>query len=159
MQNSLNIEEIKTILKKYKPEKAYLIKALHDLQNASLNNSLPYEILDEVCKYFNLTKAQVLGVVTYYSMFSIKSRSKYVIRLCKSPVCFVKGTLNILEYLKQKHNILPNSKNNELFALEFTECLGLCNEAPAMQINEKPFTNLNESKIDEIINFYKSNLP
>ncbi len=133
--------KVKEILKNYRPNRMYLIKALHHLQNEHPQAYLPSDTLEQVANYFNLTKAEVYGIVTYYSMFSIKPRNKYIVRLCKSPVCYLKGSLNLLQYLEGKSQI----------TVEFSECLGQCDQAPVMMINDKLYTQLTAEKIEHIL--------
>jgi NADH:ubiquinone oxidoreductase subunit E len=152
MKDIMNVEEIKNILKKFKTERSYILNALHAIQNANPYKYLSEEALIEVAKHFNLTKAQVFGVVTYYSMFSYKPRAKYIIRVCKSPVCYMKNSMNLINYLQE----LVSKDNSNTFIVENSECLGLCNKAPAMMINEEIYTDLTVEKVNQIIEFYKS---
>ncbi len=156
MQNKQTEEQVLEILKQFKPEKSEILKALHALQNAHPLHYITEEAITQTARYFKLTTGQVYGVVTYYSMFSVKPRSPFIIRLCKSPVCYMKGSLNLWNYLSQK--LLLNENNissDDLFTLEPSECLGHCEQAPAMMINEQVFTNLSPKKIDQIIDDFK----
>jgi NADH-quinone oxidoreductase subunit E len=138
-------------LKQFKNEKSEIIKALHALQNAHPQHFLPPESLNAVAKYFNVTKAYVYGVVTYYSMFSTKPRGKYIVRVCESPVCHMMGSTSLLSYIQERWGLLPGSttKDNKI-TLETTECIGMCNKAPAMIINDTVYTNLTPEIIEEI---------
>jgi len=156
MQNKLTIQEIKKVLLKYNNSRDNLINALHELQDKHPLNYISNQIMDECASYFNLTKAQVYGVVTYYSMFSTKPKNKYRIYLCKSPVCTNMGSEDILNYLNDKHKISLDNTDNELFSLERVECLGRCGKAPSMMINKEVYTELSPEKIDKILNDLKS---
>ncbi len=140
MQTSWN-KKVEELLHSFKPDRMYLLKALHRIQDEHPEHYLSEESLEQIARYFKLTKAQVYGVVTYYSMFSTKPRKKYVVRICKSPVCYMKGSLNLYEYLK----------DNPRVEVEFTECLGQCDHAPSMMINENTYVDLSREKIDEIL--------
>lgn len=145
-------EEIHNILSRYSKTKENLIKALHELQEANPQNYISDEIMDLCASYFKLTKAQVYGVVTYYSMFSIKPRGTYHISLCKSPVCTMMGSENIFKYFEDKYHLLPSGISDDgFFSLEKVECLGRCGKAPSMMINKEFFTELSPEKIDEIL--------
>ncbi len=150
-------EEINNILSKYSRSKEQLIKALHELQEANPQNFISDEIMDLCVSHFKLSKAQVYGVVTYYSMFSIKPRGKYHISLCKSPVCTMMGSENIFNYFEEKYKLSPgNISEDGLFSLERSECLGRCGKAPSMMINKEFFTELSPEKIDEILLNFKN---
>jgi NADH-quinone oxidoreductase subunit E len=152
MQKELNKEEILSILDQFQPQKEFIINALHELQNKHPQHYLSEEILNFTSKYFNITKGQLFGIVTYYSMFSVTPRGKYLIRLCKSPVCKMMGSATLAEYLKHNWQIEPDKTTLDgLFTLELVECLGRCGKAPSMIINEAVFTDLSTNKLEEIL--------
>lgn len=157
MQTKLKEIETKTILRSYKPDKQFIINALHDLQNAHPQYYIDEDIMIACTEYFNQTRAYIYGIVTYYSMFSLKPRAKNHICLCKSPVCTNMGVEKTAEHLKTKFNISPENKSPDgLFSMERVECLGRCGKAPSMIINKEVYTGATPEKIDEIINNLKS---
>ena len=152
MQNELNKEDILSILGQFSPQKEFLINALHQLQNRHPQHFLSEEILNETSKYFNVTKGQLYGVATYYSMFSIEPRGKHLILLCKSPVCHMMGSASLVEYLKNNWHLEPDQTTEDgLFTLELCECLGRCGKSPSMIINEDVYTGLTVETLDEIL--------
>jgi len=153
MQQELNKEAVASLLSHYKPQRKYILNALHALQDAHPLQYISAEILDAATQHFRLTKAEMFGIVTYYSMFSLKPRGNYHIRLCQSPVCRMMGAEDLLLTLKDK---LKSLNNEGLFSLETVECLGRCGKAPAMMVNKEVYTALNKEKLDEIINMYKN---
>lgn len=143
-------------IKQYPPEKHNLLQILHALQDAHPENYLTPEALSETARYLNITKAQIYGVAGYYTMFSLKPRGRHIIRVCVSPVCeMVKSQLIVDELRKQLHIDVGDTTADKLFTLEFSECLGQCQEAPSMMINQKVYNNLNPEKIREIIESYR----
>lgn len=125
------------ILQKYKPVRDNLLLILHDIQNNSPQQFINVEDIKEVAKYLNVTYSLVYGVVTYYSMYSLKPRGKYIFRVCNSPVCNMKGSVAIIDELKNKLKIEEGETTADgLYTLETTECLGKCGAAPGMNINE-----------------------
>ncbi len=143
-------------IKQYPPEKHNLLQILHALQDAHPENYLTPEALSETARYLNTTKAQIYGVAGYYTMFSLKPRGRHIIRVCVSPVCeMVKSQLIVDELRKQLHIDVGDTTADKLFTLEFSECLGQCQEAPSMMINQKVYNNLNPEKIREIIESYR----
>jgi NADH-quinone oxidoreductase subunit E len=145
------------ILNKYKPDKSNLLLILHELQNSNPNNYISSEDIIEVTKYLKLTYSSVYGVVTYYSMFSRKPRGKHIIRVCNSPVCKMMDSADIIVELKAILSINEGETTPDgLFSIETTECLGKCDESPAMIINEKFYGDISSGKIAGIIDLYKS---
>jgi NADH:ubiquinone oxidoreductase subunit E len=152
MHNKLTSIDIKEILKKYPANKENIIKALHELQDSNFQKFISNEIMDECVKYFNVSRAHIYGIVTYYSMFSTKPRGDFHISLCKSPVCTNMGSEDIYEYLNQKLNLTTDHISQDgLFSVNRVECLGRCGKAPSMMINKEIYTELSHEKIEDIL--------
>lgn len=152
MHQELSSEKINEIISSYPPQREYLLKAMHAIQNEHPQHYLSELSLDELAKYFNLTKGQVYGIASYYSMFSLNPRGKYIIRLCKSPVCSSMGSSSLFQYFEKQWGLKPNTTTTDgLFTLEASECIGHCGKAPSMMINEQVYTELNPDKLKEII--------
>ena len=100
------------ILAKYKPGKENLLLILHDIQNTCPEQYISTEDIVEVAKYLNITFSSVYGVITYYSMFSLKPRGRYIIRVCNSPVCEMDNSGNILIRLKKILDNIKTGKND-----------------------------------------------
>jgi len=147
--------EVEKILSKYPRRKDYLLEILHDIQNHSTKNFIPEEAVQRVAEHLNIKKAQVYGVIGYYSMLSIKPRGRYVIRVCASPICNMMGSCSLLDYLKQKLDVeLGETSADGLFTLETSECLGNCAAAPAMMVNQEMYGNLSPGMIDSLLEHY-----
>lgn len=147
----------KEILSKFPPEKSNLLNILHAIQDHNEQNYLPKEDLKEVANYLNTTYSSIYGVATYYTMFSLKPRGKHIIRVCHSPVCRMEGSIDILNSIKKILQILPGEvTKDKLFSYETCECLGMCDKAPVMMINQDIYTHLSPAKVKEIIETIKS---
>lgn len=152
---SLNKNLIREILTKYPQKKEYLINALHELQTVHPYKYIDDAIMNACSKYFNLTKSQVFGVVTYYTMFNSKPQGLNIIYVCNSPICSNMGSENIYDFLKQKLKIKKdNISEDGKFSLQKVECLGRCGKAPSIMINREVFTGMTPEKIEEIISKY-----
>lgn len=140
------------ILNKFKPTRDNLLLILHDIQNNNPQQYISVDDIKAIAKYLNVTYSLVYGVVTYYSMFSLKPRGKYIFRICNSPVCHMKGSTEIIEEVKNHLSINEGETTPDgLFTLETTECLGKCNAAPAMIINEDFQGFLSPERIKSVI--------
>jgi len=152
MPDKYKSEKIKTILKEIPSKKEYLLSALHKLQEANERKYIDEYSLDACCEHFGLTKSQVYGVVTYYSMFSLKPKGKHHICICKSPVCNNQGSIELYNFIKEKY--IKNDNNLSVdgtFSIEQVECLGRCGKAPSMTINEEVYTEITKEKIISIL--------
>ncbi len=153
MLTKSNPGSVDSIIKNHAPYKDNLLKCLHELQDSHPQNYLEPEVLDAVSVRYNLSKGQIFGIVSYYSMFSLQPRGKYLIRVCQSPVCNMLGANNLVIYIESKLGIKPGETTpNGLFTLEHTECLGACNKGPAMIVNKELVCNLTPEKIDQVLN-------
>ncbi len=140
------------ILQKYTPELENILFILHDLQDNNPQHYLSKEDLEAVANYLNVPYSYVHGVATFYSMFSLKPRGKYIIRVCESPACHLMRSSNIIYELAKLLGIgIGETTSDGLFTLELSSCLGVCGIAPAMMINDEVYGNLTPEKIRQII--------
>ena len=146
------------ILAKYSPCRENILSILHDIQDNCSNNVLSEEDLIAVAKHVGISRVEVMSVASFYSMYSFEKRGKNVIRLCISPACHMMKSGTVLEYLKKKLNININEVSaDNMFTIEESACLGVCDAAPAMMINDKVYGNLNEDKLNDILSEYAKN--
>ncbi|MFH1867757.1 MAG: NAD(P)H-dependent oxidoreductase subunit E [Candidatus Omnitrophota bacterium] len=134
-------------------KKKGILTILKELQQ---KEALTEEALLRVSEERKIPLNELYGVASFYSFLGIKPKAKYTIRLCKSISCHMKKSSEILEVLQDKLGIAPGeATKDEKFFLELVNCIGACDIAPAMLINDKPYGNLNSKKIAEIIDGYK----
>ncbi|MFO8236411.1 MAG: NAD(P)H-dependent oxidoreductase subunit E [Bacteroidales bacterium] len=146
----------KDILTNHPATKDNILMILHEIQNNNTDNRINENDIKEVASFLNTTYAEVYGVITYYSMLSVKPRGKYIIRLCKSPMCRMLGATDLLEFMERELKIEAGEITpDNLFTIETTECLGECDKSPVLMINEDLYTNLDATKIKTIIDKYR----
>jgi len=145
----MNTQEI---LRKYLPERDQMLLMLHEIQQNNPGNNITPGDIRQVAEYLNTTSASVYGVVRYYSMFSMVPRGKYVIRFCKSPLCRMVGAFSLIKSLEKILSIrVGETTSDMLFTLEPSECLGHCDKAPVMMINDRMHVDLDEARVQEVI--------
>jgi len=131
-----------------------LVEAFHAVQ-AELGY-LPKEVVGEAAKVFNIPASEAYGVATFYSMFSVKSRGKNVIRLCESAPCHVAGAAEVVNALERELGVkMGESTPDGLFALEFTQCVGQCQATPVITIHGKPYLDVKPAQIPSILSEYR----
>ena len=149
----MNTQEI---LQKYPPTRDHLLLILHEIQKNNPGNNITPGDIRQVATYINTTTASVYGVVRYYSMFSLHSRGKYIIRFCKSPLCAMVGAFNLIHSLEKELGIqIGETTSDMLFTLEPSECLGHCDKAPVMMVNDTMYYNLDDSRLIHIIQYFR----
>jgi NADH-quinone oxidoreductase subunit E len=143
------------ILGQYPPRMENVLLILHDLQNHNPRNYLSEKDLELVAAYLNTTLGVMYGIATYYTMFSLRPRGKHIIRICRSPVCHLAGVTDVLAELNRLLKIdIGETTTDQEFTLETTECLGQCDTAPAMMVDDMLYGNLTRNKIRSVIQRY-----
>jgi len=118
-------------------------------------NYLTDEAMVEVAKELDISAAEVYGTASFYTFLDTKVRGKYVIRVCKTITCSMKGKGDIIQTLEDMLKIkVGETTSDRMFSLLETNCIGWCHKAPAILINEMPYTELTPEKVVEIIKGY-----
>ena len=103
----------------------------------------------------NLSISDVYGVSTFYSFLSTKPLGRNVIRVCKSVPCYLQGSPMILQSIEEAIGIKPGGVTpDKKFSLELANCIGACDQAPAMLVNQDVHGNLTPRKISRILKQY-----
>ena len=145
----MNVSEI---VERYGNNRENLLQILHDLQDSSGDNSLHRDVLEELAKIMDIPAADIVGTLSFYTMFSTKPRGRHIIRLCDSPPCYIMGSENILDALRKKLGVkLGETTPDKNFTLEASSCLGTCGVAPSMMIDDIVYGNLTKEKVSQII--------
>jgi len=110
----------------------------------------------ETAQSLGLPVSEVYGVTTFYSFLSVKPLGRNVIRVCKSVPCYLKQAEMLIHHVEKVLGILPGETTVDgRFSLELTNCIGACDQAPAMLINDEVHGHLTPEKIGEILRSYK----
>lgn len=148
-----SLHKVKEIIERY-PEgkqKSALIPILHMAQD-EFGGWLDVPVMDYVAELLNITPIEVYEVASFYSMYNLKPVGKYVFEVCQTGPCMVKGSDNIIDYIKQKLHIgVGETTADGLFTLKTVECLGACGYAPMMQLGKHYREHLTSEKVDAII--------
>lgn len=147
-------EETKTTIlnlqKRYPERRSALIPALHLAQ--AENGYLPREIQNEVAELFNLDLNEVNSVVTFYDMFFEKPVGKHIVHVCKNVSCMLRGSDQIIDSLCSKLQVKPKEMSADgEFTIIPSECLGACDRAPMMLVDEKVVGPVHEADLDQIL--------
>jgi NADH:ubiquinone oxidoreductase subunit E len=118
-------------------------------------NYLTDEAMVEVARELDISAAEVYGTASFYTFLDTAVRGKYVIRVCKTITCSMKGKSDIIQTLEDILKIrVGETTADRQFSLVETNCIGWCHKAPAILINEMPYTELTPEKVTEIIKDY-----
>ena len=140
----------KEILEKYKKDKSNLIKILKDIQEKA--GYIPMKAQKEISEYLSMPMAEIYGVITFYSRFTLKPKGKYHIAVCLGTACYVKGSQKILDRLKDRLKIEEGETTPDgRFSIEATRCVGACGLAPVFTINNEVHGKATVKMLDEVL--------
>jgi len=147
-------QKLQEIIEKYKNTRGALVPVLHEAQE--VYGYLPLEVQKKIAEGLNVPLAEVYGVVTFYTQFSLNPKGKYKIQVCMGTACYVKGSGAILENLKEKLEIdVGGCTGDGKFSLEACRCIGACGLAPVITINDDVYGRLVPDDIEGILEKYK----
>ncbi len=153
--NAAAAAKIEEICSRYVDEKTPLMMILSDIQNEY--GYIPLEVQELVSKKTGISVAEIYGVVTFYSFFSLTPKGKYVIGCCLGTACYVKGAQNVIDKFSELLNIAPGETSEDgLFTLDALRCIGACGIAPAVSINGKVYPKVEVGQVSKIIDDYKA---
>lgn len=144
---------VKELSDKHGRERESLMPILQEI--VQKHNYLTDEAMVEVAKELDISAAEVYGTASFYTFLDTQVRGKYVIRVCKTITCSMKGKGDIIHMLEDMLKIkVGETTADRQFSLVETNCIGWCHKAPAILINEMPYTELTPEKVSEIIKDY-----
>ncbi len=150
--SEVDFNVIEEILKSFDYKKSYLIAMLQKVQ--AIYRYLPEEAMTYIGEHVDgLSPATVFGVATFYAQFSLEPKGKYEIKVCDGTACHVRGSLPVLNAIKEKIKLEDGkfTTKDGLFTLEIVSCLGACGLAPVVVINEKVYPQMTPDAMSTIL--------
>ena len=143
-------KETLEIAEKYTHDKDNLIAILNEVQVKY--GYIPKESQLAIAEYLDMPMAEIYGVITFYSRFTLIPKGKYNISICMGTACFVKGAKNLVERAKEKLGIEEGQTTEDgKFSLETMRCVGACGLAPVFTINDEVYGKATVKKLDEVL--------
>ena len=147
------VKRICEICARYANEKTPLMMILSDIQNEY--GYIPLEVQKIVSEKTGISVADIYGVVTFYSFFSLKPKGKYVIGCCLGTACYVKGAQQIIDKFSEILGIKPGETTADgLFTIDAPRCIGACGIAPAVTINGKVYPKMTVDAVAGVVKEY-----
>ncbi len=141
---------IEQLFAEYQPIKDNLIQMLNEIQEHY--GYVPMEVQKDLSEFLSIPMAEIYGVVTFYSRFSLKPKGKYNISVCMGTACYVKGSQKILDRLLERLNIQTGETTEDgLFSIEETRCVGACGLAPVFTVNGEVYGKATVQKLDQVL--------
>ena len=151
MKDVLGIDpKLSEILNKYVQDKSNLIQILNEVQEKY--GYIPEFAQAEIAKYLGMEIAEVYGVITFYSRFTLKPKGKYSVSICLGTACFVKGAEQLLDKAKEMLKIEEGQTTEDgRFSIDTTRCVGACGIAPVFTVNDEVYGKATVKQLDEVL--------
>lgn len=147
------IKEIKEIIAQYINEPTPLMMILSAVQTKF--GYIPMEAQELISEETGISVAEIYGVVTFYSFFSLKPKGKYIIGVCLGTACYVKNSQQVIDRFSQLLGIKPGETTEDgLFTIDALRCIGACALAPAVRVNDKVYPQVKVDDVPKIIAEY-----
>lgn len=152
--NTAETQKLREILERHKNKNGALMPILNEIQDSF--GYLPQSVLKEVSKAVNISLAEIYGVATFYSRFTMKPRGQHTVSVCLGTACYVKGAKDIFSRLAEELKVKGSGDTTEdgKFTLEATRCLGCCGLSPVIMIDDDVYGKLVPDDIPEILKKY-----
>ena len=148
--------DMKEILGKYQNSKDNLIQILNEVQEKF--GYIPLIAQKEISQYLNISLAEIYGVITFYSRFTLEPKGEYTISVCLGTACFVKGSEKLLDRLKERLKIEPGKTTSDgKYSLDTTRCIGACGIAPVFTVNGEVYGKATVKKLDVVLDNLEKN--
>ena len=142
--------EVEDILSRYPVKRSALLPLLNLAQREEGFVSEP--AMRDIAKVLDLTPPQVFETVTFYTMFNLKPIGKFHLQVCKSLMCALVRSDDVVNWISKKLNIAPGQTTpDNNFTLSVVECLGSCGTGPMMQVNDDYYEQLTEEKVSRVL--------
>ena len=145
--------QLKAVIAEYCDDKSNVMVVMQKAQD--IYGYLPIEVQEMIAEGMGVPLEKVYGVSTFYAQFALSPKGKYNISVCLGTACYVKGSGEILDRLKEKLGIdVGECTPDEKFSLEACRCIGACGLAPVLTVNDEVYGRLVADDVDEILAKY-----
>lgn len=154
MLSETHLKKIEELKKRYQHPQSVVLEALWMWQRE--HGWVSEEGMKEIAAILGIPAHHVYGVVSFYTMFNKKPVGKHKIEVCTNVSCMLRNSDKILKHIQERlHVQVGETTADNKFTLVEAECLGSCGTAPMMQIGDEYYENLDEQRVDKILNDLK----
>ncbi len=147
-------DELQEILLNHEKDRTQLLPILVDINKYF--GHIDSNAIIEVSRYTGVPIGEIHGVITFYSFLGQKKHGRFVIRLCRTISCDIAGKEQIVRVLEKELGIhFGETTDDGVFSLEYTNCIGMCDNPPSMLINDKAYGGLTPERVVDILDSFK----
>ena len=148
------VAKLDGIIARHKGKPGGLIPVLEEAQ--VVLDYLPISVQKKIADGLNLPLAQVYGVVTFYSFFTMKPRGRHTVRVCLGTACYVRGGKSIAESIVKEYKVGEGETTpDRRFTYETVRCLGACGLAPVIVVDENVHGRVKTQKLKSVLDDYQ----
>lgn len=138
---------------RFEPRRENIIKMLHAAQEEpDARSSVSDEVLACIAEYLDIPLAEAAGVVSFYQSFSRRPRGRHVVRVCDSLSCRIRGSIAVYDRLRARLGVGRNETTPDgEFTLEIVNCLGSCDTAPNVMIDDTLYERVTPEEVDALL--------
>lgn len=141
---------LKTLADEFRDVPGGLMPALHALQDRV--GHVPDDAVPVLAATFNLSRAEVHGVLTYYHHFRREPAGRHVLQVCQAEACQAMGAVSLMDHASRQLACPREGRSADgRFTLEAAYCLGLCASSPAALLDGRPHARLTPERLDALI--------
>ncbi len=149
-----NFAKLDVVIAEHKGTRGALMPVLHEGQK--LFGFLPMQVQKHISDNLEIPMAEIYGVVTFYSQFSLEPKGEYHIGVCLGTACYVRGAQSLIDIISRDLDVaVGKTSDSGKFSLEATRCIGACGLAPVLTVNEDVYGRLVDGDIPGILEKYK----
>lgn len=149
-----NFEKLHKVIEDHKDMQGPLMPILHEAQH--IFGAIPKEVQKVISDKLNVPMAEIYGVVTFYSQFTLEPKGEFLIGVCLGTACYVRGAQQIIDKISELTSVsVGKTSPDGKFSLEATRCIGACGLAPVLTVNEDVYGRLTLEDIPGIVQKYK----
>jgi len=117
---------------------------------------LPVELIDYISNGLNLSRSEVYGVASFYSLFSFEPKGRHLIKVCMGTACYVKGIKEAVNRIENKYDVKEGGTSEDRrFTLEAVRCLGACGLAPVVVVDQDTYGAVKADTVIETLEKYE----
>lgn len=147
-------EEIESLVKEFGNDRSALLTILHQIQKK--HRYISEYAQQEIARHLKLQPVEVYSVVSFYAFLNSEPKGRNIVRICRTVSCEMKNKDDIEKAIERELQIkIGGTTKDNKFTVEYANCLGLCDVAPAMSINDRVYTRLTPEKAVQLLNKVK----
>ena len=154
LEKNAMTDEIEQLVKKYGNSRSSLLPILQDIQRK--HKSVSDFAQQEVARVLDIHPVEVYSVITFYSFLNSNPKGRNIVRLCQTITCDLSGKAAVAKAIERELGIKfgETTKDNRI-TLEYVNCLGMCDQGPALLVNERVYPKVSPEKAIQILNEIK----